>query len=182
MKIRMTFFLMLTLLPAVFCRNDDRQTTEPLSHDGFSSFTLNQIQKFSAIAKTQEPIILEPSGVRYWDAPKDKGESPQKSKLVSLEATVYSEDGRILLSTLRDRTPIRYFYDEGMMPEVFDKAIAGMKPLGRRLIIFPKGSVKLHDKSSESERLVFGAGGQLIVNVTLLWVRDSERDKLEKFK
>lgn len=182
MTLRMTIIFLLALLPAALCRNDDRQSADTIPQDDLTSFSINQVQKFSAAAKTQEPVVMGASGIRYWDAPKDKGDSPQKGKLVSLEVTVFAEDGRILLNTLRDRTPIRFFYGEGMMPEAFEKAIADMKPLGRRLIIFPKGAVKVHEKSSEPERLVFEAGGQLIVNVTLLWVRDSERDKLKMFK
>jgi hypothetical protein len=120
-------------------------------------------------------------GVNIQDVVKGRGRPIQKDLLLLLQLKSYTEDGVESVNTVNERTPLRYLYGNGLLPIEFDKAIASMKPGGRRLIIFTKDVIEKIEIES-FERRMFIPGKHLIIDVYLLWVRDNDHDKINKFR
>ncbi|MCX7765923.1 MAG: FKBP-type peptidyl-prolyl cis-trans isomerase [Candidatus Sumerlaeia bacterium] len=122
-----------------------------------------------------------PGGVIYCDIYTGNGKEIKGGSAVHLHLRGYLEDGTEFVNTFRERLHFFFTFNVGETIPGFEQGIASMRERGKRIVIIPP-ELAFGAEGYETEYIYIPPYSTLIYEVSLLFVREPEWDKLNMFK
>lgn len=152
-------------------------------------------EKFKVPAKAREIVsallkggkedpsgwVKTANGVLYYDIHKGRGKVPENGVAVYLHIRGYLEDGTQVLNTFKRREYFIFTYGKGQVIKGLEEGIATMREGGKRVIVIPP-ELAYGSEGYESSDSYVPPDSALIFEVSFLWIRAPEWDKLNKFE
>lgn len=124
-----------------------------------------------------------PSGARYQDIYPGKGKTPSPGVAVHLHMKIYNARGKLIQNTFADRAAYIFTFGRNEVFPAFEEAIASMREGGKRRIVFPPEIGFWNAGYDDEERNVhIERDATLIFDVSFMWLREPEFDKIGRFK
>ncbi len=126
-----------------------------------------------------------PGGVWIQDVVVGSGKTPSPGVAVYLQIRGRLADGTVFFDTYRRKKWYVFTYGDGSVMKALEAAIATMREGGKRRVVSPPVlAYGVHGyKPDESEGTVaIPPNATLVYEITFLWIRAPESEKLNKFK
>jgi len=157
-------------------------TTKTLSKSDLTSPALVKKEKKGSKKKESDLLwVTLPNGIKYQDIYVGTGKSPKYGVSVYCHFKGYFEDGTEFDNTFKRRQFFCFTYGKNEVLEAFELGIETMKEKGKRKIIIPS-ELAFGDKGYKDDVVQIKPNSTLIFEVSLMWIREPEQDKLGRFK
>lgn len=164
-----------TLVVAAVPPGADSSTTPTLAFPGLSAAD-------GANTSTLGWIGL-PSGARYQEIHVGKGKLPSPGVAVHLHMKIFDAKGKLIQNTFADRAAYIFTFGRDEVFPAFEEAIASMREGGKRRIVFPSEIGFWNQGYDDEERDIhIERDATLIFEVSFMWIREPEFEKIGIFK
>jgi peptidylprolyl isomerase len=127
--------------------------------------------------------IALPSGARYQEIHVGKGRIPSPGVAVHLHMKIFDSRGKLIQNTFADRAAYIFTYGRDEVFPAFEEAVASMREGGKRRIVFPPEIGFWSQGYDDEERDVhIERDATLLFEVSFMWLREPEFDKIGIFK
>ncbi len=127
------------------------------------------------------PWVTLPEGVMYQDVYIGKGKSIEKGVAVHTHLRGFFEDGTEFDNTFSKKQWFIFTYGRTPVLKGYELGIASMKEGGKRIIVIPSELAYGNDGFEDDETSI-APDSVLIFDVSLLWIRAPETEKLDLFR
>jgi peptidylprolyl isomerase len=133
------------------------------------------------------PWIPMNNGAQYQDLHVGNGKTPTPGSAIYMHYRGYLQDGTVFDDTYKRRQWYRFTYGTNAILPALEQAMATMREGGKRRILLPpnlaygKNGFTPPDKEGEAA-IPIPPDSTLIFDITFLWMREPEYDKIRRFK
>ncbi len=127
-----------------------------------------------------------PGGVWIQDVVVGSGSTPSRGVAVYLQIRGRLADGTVFFDTYKRKKWYVYTYGDGSVMKALEEAIATMREGSKRRVVIPPelgyGEHGYTPEDPEAGTVAIPPNATLVYEITFLWLRAPEREKLNKFK
>ena len=155
---------------------------ENLSAADLSTSCILKVKKFMKKYPDRHPWVRIPDGVIYKGIFKGTGKDVKPGVAVHTQVRGYQEDGVQFENTFqKDEWAIFTYGRKGQVIDGFQSGIWGMKEGGKRIMIIPP-ELAYGERGFKEDDVHIKPGETIILDCSIMWIREPEFDKLDLFR
>jgi len=141
------------------------------------------VQKLTKKNEPDQQWFITEEGIVYHDVFVGEGNTPKRGVAVHMIVRGILKDGTEFVNTTRypERKSFTFTYGTGATIKGFESGIASMKEKGKRVIVIPP-EMGFGDKEYKSQNIKIPPNSTLIFEVSIMFYREAEWEKIDLFK